>query len=253
MPLYNWTSGASLTLTATDTVSFIDGETKTDVTVTYNTAVGKPEDPVKEGYAFQGWYTESEEEYDFEEVVREPISLYAKWEECTLTITFKANGGMGSMDQQTIKGSDESKTLTPNGFTREGYAFAGWKVTGGTDVYEDEADVSDLLTKVGGTLSLDAQWATYDVTVTFNANGGTGTMAAQTFKSQTATALKDNGFTREGYTFAYWSTTASGTGTTYADKATVTLTGNLALYAIWSQTPVAVYAVTFDSKGGSDV
>ena len=70
-------------------------------------------------------------------------------------------------------------------------------------------------------------------TVTFNANGGTGTMAEQTI-SGTAN-LNENTFTREGYTFTGWNTAADGTGTSYADKASVTLTESITLYAQWQQ------------------
>ena len=89
--------------------------------------------------------------------------------------------------------------------------------------------------------------------ITFNANGGTGTMPAQHAEYMKSIKLDANRFTRSGYTFAYWSTTPSGTGTTYANEATVVLSDDITLYAIWSQTPVSVYTVTFDSNGGSDV
>lgn len=69
--------------------------------------------------------------------------------------------------------------------------------------------------------------------VTFNANGGTGTMDDQTI-SGTAN-LNENIFTREGYSFTGWNTAADGTGTSYADKASVTLTTSITLYAQWQQ------------------
>lgn len=69
--------------------------------------------------------------------------------------------------------------------------------------------------------------------VTFNANGGTGTMDDQTI-SGTAN-LTANAFTREGYSFTGWNTAADGTGTSYADKASVTLTKSIDLYAQWQQ------------------
>ena len=46
-------------------------------------------------------------------------------------------------------------------------------------------------------------------------------MAAQTVLEKTDTALNANGFTREGYNFTGWNTAADGTGTPYADGATV--------------------------------
>ena len=70
------------------------------------------------------------------------------------------------------------------------------------------------------------------VTVTFNANSGEGTMADQTIPYNEATALNANTFTREGYTFQGWATSATGTKA-YDDEESVTLTKNTDLYAVW--------------------
>ena len=74
-----------------------------------------------------------------------------------------------------------------------------------------------------------------EVTVTFDANGGEGTMEAQTVPASTDTALKNNAFTKEGYDFAGWNTDAEGNGTAYADGAIVNLTGSITLYAQWTK------------------
>lgn len=71
-----------------------------------------------------------------------------------------------------------------------------------------------------------------NATVTFDANGGTGTTAAQTASS--ATALTSNAFTRSGYTFAGWNTAANGTGTSYADGASYAFSSSTTLYAQWT-------------------
>ncbi len=85
-----------------------------------------------------------------------------------------------------------------------------------------------------GDLALYAQWSANTNTVTFNANGGSGTMTNESIPSGTPTALTTNSFTRTGYGFVDWNTAANGSGTAYANGATVTLTGDLALYAQWS-------------------
>ena len=77
-----------------------------------------------------------------------------------------------------------------------------------------------------------------ELTVTFEANGSAeylveGTMAPQTVLEKIDTALAANVFTREGYNFTGWNTAADGSGTPYADKATVNLTENTTLYAQW--------------------
>lgn len=71
-----------------------------------------------------------------------------------------------------------------------------------------------------------------NVTVSFNANGGTGTMANQTITYNTATALTANTFTRTGYTFQGWATSANGEKV-YNDQQSVTLTSDVSLYAVW--------------------
>ena len=87
------------------------------------------------------------------------------------------------------------------------------------------------------------------LTVTFDANNGTGTMNPQTFTSGVAQALTANAFTRNGYTFKEWNTQADGSGTSYADGAQVTLTENLTLYAQWTPTN---YTITYDLDGGTN-
>ena len=96
--------------------------------------------------------------------------------------------------------------------------------------------------KAGDTINyVNGVWggsAPVELTVTFEANGSTeypveGTMEAQTVTANTETALNENTFTREGYNFTGWNTAADGTGTSYADGATVNLTENTTLYAQW--------------------
>jgi len=69
-------------------------------------------------------------------------------------------------------------------------------------------------------------------TVTFDANGGSGTMADQTGSS--SAALMANSFTRSGFTFAGWNTAADGTGTAYANGAPYPFTSSATLYAQWT-------------------
>jgi len=84
-------------------------------------------------------------------------------------------------------------------------------------------------------------------TVTFMANGGTGTMAAQT--DSTSANLTANSYSNPGYTFTGWHTTVSGTGgTSYANQASYNFAADITLYAQWSLDPLVV---TFDTQGGN--
>jgi LPXTG-motif cell wall-anchored protein len=70
--------------------------------------------------------------------------------------------------------------------------------------------------------------------IDFRANGGTGSMPAQT--SDTASTLSPNTFTRSEHTFAGWSTSPTGT-VEYADSALYAFGADLTLYAVWVSTP----------------
>lgn len=74
---------------------------------------------------------------------------------------------------------------------------------------------------------------TVNISVTFNANDGSGAARTQTFLRDTRQTLSANAFARSGYLFAGWNTQADGSGTAYADAAAVNLPTNLVLFAQW--------------------
>jgi uncharacterized repeat protein (TIGR02543 family) len=75
---------------------------------------------------------------------------------------------------------------------------------------------------------------TVKYTVTFNANGGSGSMAAQQFTQGVSQGLTANAFWRTGYTFAGWSTSPGGS-VVYSDGQSVRMTANRTLYASWQE------------------
>ena len=145
------------------------------------------------------------------------------------TITFDPNGGTGTMPTMEVRPGTKI-SLSPNGFTREGYSFTGWNTAadGTGKAYVDKQEIT-----VTGDITLYAQW-TQNPVITFDANGGEGTMAAQTVEPNKAADLIANTFTRADYDFAGWNTEADGTGTAYADKANITVGENTTLYAQWT-------------------
>ncbi|MCR5793581.1 MAG: InlB B-repeat-containing protein [Lachnospiraceae bacterium] len=70
-------------------------------------------------------------------------------------------------------------------------------------------------------------------TITFDANGGDGSTTTQAVLSGKQVTLNANTFTREDYTFTGWNTAADGAGVGYADKAGITPSTNMTLYAQW--------------------
>ena len=146
-----------------------------------------------------------------------------------ITVGFDANGGEGTMTTWTGK-PNTSFDLPKNTFTRENYTFTGWNTAAngsGTD-YDDGANVS-----FDADTTLYAQW-TQNPVITFDANGGEGTMGTRTVKPNEATTLTANTFTRADYDFAGWNTAADGTGTAYGDKENITTNENVTLYAQWT-------------------
>ena len=82
--------------------------------------------------------------------------------------------------------------------------------------------------------------------MTFNANGGTGSMTPQSFTKDTAFALKENTFTRTGYKFTGWSTKATPDedSTEYLNVATVTLSASTTLYAQWAELTLSSISIS---------
>ncbi|GEM_PF-2713014 len=182
----------------------------------------------------------------------ERFTLYAKWKKLNhdeYAVTYHANGGTGDVASQITKVGTDT-TVSANGFTNGGKVFTGWNTAadGTGTAYEASGMVPSQ--SEGTVVNLYAQWsdrpsATY--TVTYDANGGTGTVASQTTNVETATTVSANGFTRAGYTFTGWNTAADGTGTAYAAGATVPsqLEGTtVTLYAQWEQSTASTHAIT---------
>ena len=140
---------------------------------------------------------------------------------------------------------NKNEALSANTFTRTGYEFTGWntKADGSGVAYADGQTIRNL-----EDMTLYAQWCII-YTVSFNANGGTGTMADQEFHWNKNEALSANIFTRTYYDFVKWNTKADGSGTSYTDGQTITVTSDMTLYAQW--TPHN-YSITYNLDGGTN-
>ena len=86
-------------------------------------------------------------------------------------------------------------------------------------------------------------------TVTFQSNGGSGNMEEQVIPTGTTQNLTGNTFEREHYIFKEWNTSADGTGTPYEDKASISLSNNLTLYAQWEAEEV--YSINTSAANGT--
>ena len=190
----------------------------------------KPTDPTKSGYDFKGW-TLNGSAYDFNTAVNGDITLVATWEQqqvvpTVYTVTFDSNGGSAVTAQNIEAGQKATEPADP---TKSGYDFKGWTLNG---------SAYDFNTAVNGDITLVATWEQQQVvpttyTVSFAANGGTGTMADVTGISGEYT-LPANGFTApDGKQFKAWS--VGGAEKAVGDK--ITVTADTTVTAVWETIP----------------
>lgn len=197
-------------------------------------------------------------------------AVYKDVEEPTPTfITWYKNDGTGAIVRDDGNGSGPYPTLgineavdIPAAPTRDCYTFKGWyklhhnSQTAPTSSsvsepyflyynqangkYYAEASYTNEATQVAADEAnpwefLYAVWEQNPVTVTFNANGGSGTMAPQNFSCGTEQTLNANTYTRSGYCFQGWNTSSTATTVEYADRASASFEENTTLYAVWQE------------------
>lgn len=95
---------------------------------------------------------------------------------------------------------------------------------------------SMYIDQYAGFRNISCSWTTYYYKhITFDKNGGNGSMSKYTIENNGE--LPACTLTRDGYCFAGWNTEADGSGTPYADQASITATesdkGEVKLYAQW--------------------
>jgi len=232
------------------TVTFVTGcdASIEPISVKKDDKIAVPQEITRNGYTLVGWYV-NDEEWSFDNnTVTGDITLSAKWTPNANTLIFNANGGEGTMPNMPIV-SDTTVSLTLIGFTRAGYSFAGWATTEGGEVeYEDGASYT-----VGteSTYTLFAVWVASENTLTFDANGGEGTMSDMTISTDDTVNLTQSAFTKEGYKLVGWSTTAGG-NVEYEDGASYTMgaSSTNTLFAVWE---ALEYTVIFEKNGGEGI
>ena len=165
----------------------------------------------------------------------------------TFTITFNANGGTGSMEPVTVE-EGSRYPLPACGFTAPaGQEFKAWEIGG------IEYNAGDDYVVLGNT-EIKALWKDSVVipttfTITFNANGGTGSMEPVTVEEGSRYPLPACGFIPPvNMQFSGWALSAG--GSVIADGA-IMVTSNITLYAIWEPVPVNEFVVFFDGNGGT--
>lgn len=192
------------------------------------------------GYTFKEWNTkpdgsgtsfaDHEVVGDLTDVNGAVITLYAQWNQYTITYTL--NGGVNSPANPTTYNSatPDITLITP---TKTGYTFTGWTGSNGSS-----PQTSVVIPKGStGNKNYSANWQANGYTIRFNANGGTGNMADEAMTYDSEKALTTNAYTMENYSFLGWATSSNGE-VVYSDKQVVkNLTDKsgeiITLYAVW--------------------
>lgn len=209
------------------------------------------------GHTFTGWNTRADGSGTAYKAggalhLDADATLYAQWRANAYKVAFDANKGTGTMVDETFA-YDRPQELTANGFKRDGYTFIGWntKPDGSGDGYADGQEVLNLTAKDGGTVTLYARWTAKPAKLVYDGNGNTsGATEPTTGTTDQTVAVRDNGFRRDGYTFAGWNTRPDLSGDTIAPGDRATLRGETHLYAMWTRVAGTVAWTKTDAKTG---
>ena len=249
-----WTGAAKYSVTfftngGTDIAPYIN--------VDGGATIEKPQDPVKTGFSFDGWFRDSEftRPWNFaSEKVNENINLFARWSGTNQqnppdpatpslwTVSFNSNGG--STVAPYVNVQTNAIINPPVEPARQGYVFGGWYTDSNFNrIWDFRND------RVVGNLTLYARWSETRITVRFETNGGTPQPLDIPLNAGETCGLPGD-IVRPGYAFAGWFTAREGGSyvgaayESYAPRASITL------HAQWT---AQVYQVTvkFNSNGGS--
>ena len=157
------------------------------------------------------------------------------------SVTFDANGGEGTMESQKIPA--DGADLNANAFAYTDHTFKEWntKADGTGTAYKDKGYI-----KLTSSITLYAQWKHNEAKIAFSANGGEGSMATLTVKTNSPVELPVSTLSWDGHVFYGWNTKADGSGTFYGDGAVIYVAADTILYAQWWQP-----TVSFDANGGT--
>ena len=199
----------------------------------------------RDGYTFTGWKrADNQQAYGdgqwVTNLTTQPngiVTMVAQWSANEAHIRYNPNppagktaGGNGTPNWDGHTG--DTQAIGANGWTIDGYTFAGWATSpdGGGTKYAPGASWT-----ANGTLTLYAQWTPGQASLTYNGNGATGGKTdPQNGVTDQKVNVRQNGFTRDGYTFVRWDTQADCRGKAVNPGDKWTLQGSSTLYACWA-------------------
>lgn len=214
----------------------------------------------RDGYTFTGWKrADNQQAYGdgqwVTNLTTQPdgiVTMVAQWSANEAHIRYNPNppagktaGGQGTPNWDGHTG--DTPAIGGNGWTIDGYTFAGWTTNadGGGTKYAPGASWT-----ANGTLTLYAQWTPGEAGLTYDGNGATGGKTdPQNGVTDQKVNVRQNGFTRDGYTFVRWDTQADCRGKAVNPGDKWTLQGSSTLYACWAGN---VQPLTYHGNGATD-
>ena len=199
----------------------------------------------RDGYTFTGWKrADNQQAYGdgqwVTNLTTQPngiVTMVAQWSANEAHIRYNPNppagkttGGNGTPNWDGHTG--DTPAIGGNGWTIDGYTFAGWTTSpdGSGARYAPGASWT-----ANGTLTLYAQWTPGEADLTYDGNGATGGKTdPQNGVTDQKVNVRQNGFTRDGYTFVRWDTQADCRGKAVNPGDKWTLQGSSTLYACWA-------------------
>jgi len=220
-------------------LNYENGTEVKEIIVESSGKIAKPDDPVKEGYVFEGWEYNGEL-FDFNQEIDENIILTARWKMIEAaekyTVVFDLDNGSEKIKEEVDKGNRVERIEEP---TKEGYTFKYWERNG--IEYDFNQEVTSNM-ELKAIYELEEQSTIEEIfTVTFDSDGGSSVES----QSTNTKAKKPTDPVKSGYVFIGWY--LNGTEYNFNNK----VTGNITLKAKWLKDEK--FTITFDSAGGSSV
>ena len=213
------------------------GSSVSAISVPENDKAIEPQAPEKTGYTFLGWYNGSAA-YSFDTPVTANLTLTAKWEKTTYTVTFMDGSTKLDMELSSYDVESDDITLAPG--AKEHYNFLGW--------YKDAAfkeNIQKIEKGSVGNLTLYAQFKVKNYGINYHLYDGInsdGNPSSYNIESDFPVIISEP--SKEGFAFVGWYTDANYTGEPVSEI--TELVGDVTLYAKWEELPpVESYSITY--------
>ena len=188
-------------------------------------------DPVKTGYTFAGWYKDGGFTTQITEITQGStgnITLYAKWELVSYTITYELDGGTNA-EENPASYNVETETITLKAPTKDKYDFKGWYKDG-----EFTDEITEIVQGTTGNITLYAKWELESYTITYELDGGTNAPENPASYNVETGTITLKAPTKDGFAFTGWFESPD-FSTTEVKEITQGSTGDKTLYARWIQ------------------